>query len=173
MALVMDTWRRRAMASQNDRVDRQEIIPPSVEAAPICFTVLNPNELPAIECPARMPSSAKRVASLCWSWSPANDRLDTYDITSNSGRTQWILWLRFLKPNAYKPLYLPRGYCQRTGLSDKDAAMLLLFMVLRSKQDAGEDPGLWGQVTPGLLSAGELSVLATMLWGQPAGAKPK
>ena len=142
---------------------------PWLQTMPVTCTVLTPDELPAIECPAKMPGSAKHVASVCWSWSPANDRLDTYYLTSNSGRTHWILWFSFQDPEDYKQIRVPRAYCSKKGLSDKDAAMFLLFMMFRREQDAGEDPGSWAEVTPGLLSSEQLSVLATMLWALPKG----
>jgi hypothetical protein len=138
-----------------------------IRTIPLPYTVLGPDDPPSSECPARMSSSAKHVASVCWSWSPANDRLDEYYITSNAKRTHWVLWFGYQHPLDYRQVREPRAYCSKEGLSDKAAAMLLLFMLFRRDLDAHEDPGLWDEVKPGLLSAEEMSTLAAMIWSRP------
>lgn len=145
---------------------------PWIETAPLSYTILRPDEPPAIGCPARLPSSAKHVASVVWSWSPANDRKDDYYITSNAERTHWIVWFGYLDPLDYKQVRVPRAYCPKKGLPDKAAAMFLLFMMFRREQDANEDPDPWHEVRPGLLSAEEMSALAAMIWRRPGEAKP-
>jgi hypothetical protein len=40
----------------------------------------------------RPPRSAKRVATVIWSWSPAHSRYESYLICADRKRTRWTLW---------------------------------------------------------------------------------
>ena len=40
----------------------------------------------------RPPRSAKRVATVIWSWSPAHSRYESYLICTDRKRTRWTLW---------------------------------------------------------------------------------
>lgn len=46
-----------------------------------------------LEAPAMRPRSARPVATVEWSWSPANARRDEYFLSNDRARRRWYLWL--------------------------------------------------------------------------------
>ena len=53
----------------------------------------------------RPPKSARRVASIGWSWGPANSRSETYLLSSDRARSCWTLWSRTTCEVSGKRLY--------------------------------------------------------------------
>lgn len=78
-------------------------------------------------CPATRPRSAKLLGVIEWAWSPMNNRMDTFHLSSNRQRSHWILWKAVFDEVEVKdgPAQ-PYAHCPRVGVDPKDAAKALL-----------------------------------------------
>jgi hypothetical protein len=111
---------------------------------------------------------AEFICTIEWSWSPVNDRMESYYL--QPARTHWMLWLKRYDDNWgkwEKPIAIAR--CPRKGLDDpKDATMILLAAALAEGRRV-YDPALdrFHSITgTGLLSIGELDAVADAVWGE-------
>lgn len=78
-------------------------------------------------CPASRPRSAALVGVIEWAWSPMNNRMDTFHLSTNRQRSHWILWKALFDEIEVKdgPAQ-PYAHCARAGIEPKDAAKALL-----------------------------------------------
>ena len=58
----------------------------------LCMDYQAEKELPVEYRPKQMPRSAQYLGTAEWAWSPMNNRLDAYHISTNRQRSHWILW---------------------------------------------------------------------------------
>ncbi len=90
----------------------------------------------------RPPRSAKLVASLSWSWSPAHSRSNNYWLCTNRQRSGWILWEESSDWETGKPLYFRVAYGEPwRGVDAKRAAEELLEAAWLDEHRAWESPG--------------------------------
>jgi hypothetical protein len=162
---------RRSTSQRNGRSDTDDARPPKKI------------EMPRIEPPPQVEfdmegsagwlknmdrRKAEFICTIEWSWSPVNDRMESYYL--QPARTHWMLWLKRYDDNWgkwEKPIAIAR--CPRKGLDDpKDATMILLAAALAEGRRV-YDPALdrFHSITgTGLLSIGELDAVADAVWGE-------
>jgi hypothetical protein len=132
------------------------------------FTYAGPNWTPTIDCPKRLPRSARHVATIEWAWSPAHSRQDRLHLSTNRSRTHWILWNGYLDDNEWPTRWRhsPYAFCNKEGLDAKTAALYLLVAGWRGELAAyGSPDEPFHYVTrEGLLSAAELNLATEIFW---------
>jgi hypothetical protein len=109
----------------------------------------------------RPPRSAKLVASVSWSWSPAHSRSNTYWLCTDRKRSAWYLWEEGLDLDEYKKQFtiIAHGTPYR-GILAKDAAERLLLAIWKEEWDVLQSPGRGTYVTrSGLLDSAEIARL--------------
>ena len=111
---------------------------------------------------------AEFLCTIEWSWSPANERMESYYLQRS--RTHWVLWLKRYDDNWgkwEKPIAIAR--CPWKGLGhNQDAAMILLAAVLAEeiRRYQSELDRFHAITSTGLLSIGELDAVADTVWGE-------
>jgi hypothetical protein len=118
-----------------------------------------------------MRQTAEFICTIEWSWSPLNERKESYYL--QRGRTHWILWLKRYDDNWgkwEKPVVVARCPGKEIG-RDKDAAMILLAGVFSEAiRHYNSDPGPFDINDAGLLSMWELDVVSDTVWGAKRGS---
>ena len=116
------------------------------------------------------------VCTLEWSWTPYNERMESYYL--QRARTHWVLWLRRFDDNWgkwNKPGAIAR-YVWKDCISDHaeglgqidwhNAAMILLRAVFAEEIRQYSDPGRFDVTSDGLLFMDELDAVADAVWGK-------
>jgi hypothetical protein len=113
----------------------------------------------------RMGRTNSFVCTIEWSWSPANERMESYYL--ERGRSHWILWQKQYDDNHgcwRHPTAIAR--CLRDEIAERPVAMMLLAAALAEEiRHFNSDPGRFGINETGLLSMGELDAVAESIWG--------
>ena len=106
----------------------------------------------------RPPRSAKLVARLSWSWSPAHSRSDTLWLCTDRRRYGWHLWEEASDWETGKPIYFEVAYGEPwRGVDAKRAAEELLAAAWRGEWEAWQSPGRGAFVVrAGLLDADDI-----------------
>ena len=95
-------------------------------ALPCIYAGMSPTV--ACPCPAARPRTAKLVGIIEWAWTPLNNRMDTFHLSTNKPRTHWILWISVFDEIAVRDgPARPYAYCLRAGVAPKAAAKALLI----------------------------------------------
>ena len=124
----------------------------------------------AVDCPARRPQRAQLVAAVAWSWSPANDRDDTYHLSTNKSRSHWILWQSTIDRMTGDPQpAVPFAFGCRHGVTAAVAAPHLLIAGWRGELAQWVewecDLDRFHDVTEaGLLNKRAMMVVADVVW---------
>ena len=104
------------------------------------------------------PRSAKLVAQISWSWSPAHSRTSPYLLGTNKERSGWSLWEQGHDFDTGRRIYARVAWGERyRGYEPKFVAQELLTEVWRRAIKFGED--LDGGVVdePGILGTREIA----------------
>jgi len=118
--------------------------------------------------PKKKPSSATFLCQAEWSWSPVHHRLENYDVSLNTKRDKWLLWVSYFndwerpwKWETYQEVYS----VDRSVVKKKSAASLLLLWKYWSDARDNEyiDEFHWIGAE-GLFDAGDLNTLGHLVW---------
>ncbi len=106
----------------------------------------------------RPPRSARLVASLYWSWSPAHDRVSRLWICTDKSRSAWYLWEESDFYASGELCFWLRAYgSPYKGIDVKEAARELLTATWKHEWELYESPGKGAVVSePGVLSEAEI-----------------
>ena len=119
---------------------------------------------PVIDCPKRFPRTARFVCGLGSAYSPFHSWEDGYSITTNKGRSHWILWMLYEDPYYYTKHKHPIAWCKRTGISEHDVCCYLLRAWWESQRDESDMKDYVYVVADGKLSHDEINVLRNEVW---------
>ena len=142
---------------------------PSLPAKPNHFECqyAGKNWMPDIDCPARMPRTAKHVATVEWTWTPWHNYEFSYHLSTNISRTHWILWWGYYDDIVTcKWVHIPYAYGPRKGVLPKVAAIYLMIEGLRGQQAEDEDSISDFHIIKrtGLVSEEELWSIESLVW---------
>ncbi len=102
----------------------------------------------------RPPRSARLVANLDWSWSPAHYSVSRYWICTDRSRSAWHLWEESPDYDTGKPCFSVAAYgSPYKGIDTREAARQLLTAAWRHEWELYDTPGKGTEVRePGVLS---------------------
>lgn len=114
----------------------------------------------------RPPSSASKVLSVAWGWSPAHSRANDYFLSMNRNRTQWVLWARYFESEELgRYVYLVYAHGPRKGVSALVAAYYLLVDGWRGEMKGGGIDGPPHEVTAeGLVTRVLVTAIVNEVW---------
>lgn len=117
------------------------------------------------DLPPSRPRSARLVAEVSWSWSPAHSRTDVYQLSSDRNRSRWILWVEWPYEEGMEVDH-PIAFCPRDKLSPEEAALLLLRFAWQKEREVYDTPeGPPHQVdAEGLVSAEQIRSISQVVW---------
>lgn len=122
--------------------------------------------LPEDKMPQRFPSSAKFIGQFEWAWSIYSNRIDGYYIGSNTKKTHWFLWIRWLDEEAYSIQFksVLYAYCPRKYNDAHLAAIYLLRYAWRFEAaETTLDKPHWINNNH-LLSISEIMAISREVW---------
>jgi len=119
------------IAMSSGQFPQQRIYPVmELPARPEAFKVYYEyeDEMPIELRPNEMPRSATYIGTAEWAWSPMNNRLDGYFISTNRQRSYWILWAMMLNDEGFIPKWEGQilTYGPKRGADKKTAALYLI-----------------------------------------------
>lgn len=121
--------------------------------------------------PLGIPSTARYVAQVEWSWSPLHGRIDAYHLCLNRARNLWVLWCSYFDQVSWKfvDTHIVAS-APRAGLKGADAAILMLqaYWADEAANENELDAFHWVN-EEGLLGVGHLKEIARRTW--PVGVK--
>jgi hypothetical protein len=112
--------------------------------------------------------STSFLCTLQWSWSPVNERRESYYLQRTPDH--WILWLKQYDDNyeeCGKPSAVARCLRDELGEDSKSAAMTLLAAVLKEgiRQFDSELDRFHEVIDTGLLCESDLDAIGDIVWG--------
>ena len=109
----------------------------------------------------RPPRSAKLVASVSWSWSPAHGLSQTYWLCTDRKRSAWHLYQEWWDEYENMKRFMMVAYgSPYRGIAAKEAAAQLLLAAWQDKWSAFQSPGRGADVDkPGLLDSEDIARL--------------
>ena len=109
----------------------------------------------------RPPRSAKHVASVSWSWSPAHGLSQTYWLCTDRKRSAWHLYQEWWDEYENMKRFMMVAYgSPYRGIAAKEAAAQLLLAAWQDKWSAFQSPGRGADVmSDGLLDSEDIARL--------------
>jgi hypothetical protein len=118
-------------------------------------------------CAKRPPSSARKVVSVAWGWSPVHSRSDNYYLSMSRSRTHWVLWMRYFESEvAGKYEYLVYAHGPKTGVDALAAAYYLLVDGWRGEVKGGGIDPPHDMTAEGLITKEILAKIVEEVWPQ-------
>lgn len=109
---------------------------------------------------ARIPSSAKRLAQVGWTWSPSLAHTVAWHLDWNRRRQAYVLWLE--SQGRAEPVAALRA----GNLKPNCAAMAMLAAYYRLQMEVSDLETFHGIQIDGLLTEVEIHVVADAVWGR-------
>ena len=111
-----------------------------------------------------MPKTARFLGTLEWAWGVMHDHVSPYFISTNRGRTHWLLWSHSYDYNEYGWVDTLCAYAPKKSVPQKTAAIYLVLEDLRSDAAARKLDQFHWIGAEGLLSVPELLAIAREVW---------
>ncbi len=120
-----------------------------------------------IQIPSEMPEDAEHIATVEWSWSPGHSRQDSYHLSMNDDKSNWVLWVGYYDyddTNTWQ--HSPYAYGPKTDVSVKEAVRELLQQGWSGEAEQDKDLDQFHQVcSEGILCSADLGEIAKNVWG--------
>ncbi len=114
-----------------------------------------------------MPEDAQHVATVDWAWSPAHSRVDSYHLSMDDGKSNWVLWLSYLDDGTAALQNSPYAYGPKTDLPAIEVARKLLQQGWTGEVEQNNDFEKFHMVfSAGILSSADLEEIANNVWGE-------
>ena len=120
-----------------------------------------------IKISSEMPEDAQHVATVDWAWSPGHSRVDSYYLSMDDGKSNWVLWLSYFDDGTAALQNSPYAYGPKTDLPVIEVARKLLQQGWIGEVEQNQDFGKFHMVfSAGILSSTDLEEIANNVWGE-------
>ncbi len=120
-----------------------------------------------IKIPSEMPEDAQHVATVDWAWSPGHSRVDSYYLSMDDGKSNWVLWLSYFDDGTAALQNSPYAYGPKTDLPVIEVARKLLQQGWIGEVEQNKDPEQFHSVSSeGILKSADLKEIANNVWGE-------